>query len=413
MLNYIFRGSLKGTTKLPASSMDRLTRLASVSGPSLSATFVYDGDGKRVAHTINSVTTYFAGNYYEKTGTQVSKYYYAGAQRIATLAPHCVWCSAGVRQGSDLFYLIGDHLGSTSLTTNATGTVVSELRYTAWGEVRYASGTTPTDYTYTGQFSDSYIKLLDYGSRRYDPELGRFIQPDTIVPLASQGVQAFNRYAYTNNNPVKYNDPTGHRVECGGCQLWDMIVTGIKQSIGRTYVYKNNQANNLSELMTLAFFREPKAEIVGDARNAIATDKVLLTKQGEVVNSIMGLPQYRHEDFSLEHTWDSITFGEMGNGNMLEDATHSQTWTVRAASVKAEFYASQSGDITIDYELTDVLDLKPDWWSGTRTGFSGFFYNVVTSFAEPIWHGALGASYMDTTAHWQTVIRNNKDAICR
>jgi hypothetical protein len=30
------------------------------------------------------------------------------------------------------------------------------------------------------------------------------------VPEASQGVQAWDRYAYTNNNPLKYTDPSGH-----------------------------------------------------------------------------------------------------------------------------------------------------------------------------------------------------------
>ena len=44
-----------------------------------SATFTYDGDGNRVSQTINGVTTYFVGNYYELTGSQVTKYYYAGA----------------------------------------------------------------------------------------------------------------------------------------------------------------------------------------------------------------------------------------------------------------------------------------------------------------------------------------------
>ncbi len=29
------------------------------------------------------------------------------------------------------------------------------------------------------------------------------------LPLASQGTQAYNRYGYVNNNPVRYNDPTG------------------------------------------------------------------------------------------------------------------------------------------------------------------------------------------------------------
>jgi hypothetical protein len=35
---------------------------------------------------------------------------------------------------------------------------------------------------------------------------------DTDVP-ASQGVQGYDRYAYSNNNPVRYTDPTGHWIE--------------------------------------------------------------------------------------------------------------------------------------------------------------------------------------------------------
>lgn len=54
--------------------------------------------------------------------------------------------------------------------------------------------------------------MLWYNSRHYDPELGRFIQPDSIVPLASQGVQAWDRYAYANNSPVVNTDPSGHCV---------------------------------------------------------------------------------------------------------------------------------------------------------------------------------------------------------
>lgn len=73
-----------------------------------------------------------------------------------------------------------------------------------------------TRQTFTSQYSDSTINLLDYGSRRYDPALGRFIQPDSIVPVASQGAQAYDRYAYVNNNPVNFNDPSGHMMDKGG-----------------------------------------------------------------------------------------------------------------------------------------------------------------------------------------------------
>jgi hypothetical protein len=49
----------------------------------MDATFTYDGDGARVMSEINNVTTRFVGNYYEVTGSTVTKYYYAGASRIA------------------------------------------------------------------------------------------------------------------------------------------------------------------------------------------------------------------------------------------------------------------------------------------------------------------------------------------
>jgi RHS repeat-associated protein len=165
-----------------------------------------------VQSSIGGVTTTFVGNYYEVSNdgsaTMVTKYYYAGSQRIATLAPGA---SAGVRQGEDLFYLLSDQLGSTSITTDANGQPVSELRYDAWGGVRYpldGHNPGPSDFTYTGQYSNvDDFGLLYYNARWYDPTIARFVQADTIVP---DGVQGWDRYAYTANNPIRYNDPSGH-----------------------------------------------------------------------------------------------------------------------------------------------------------------------------------------------------------
>jgi RHS repeat-associated protein len=102
------------------------------------------------------------------------------------------------------------------------------MRYNPWCEVRYtwttSLSTTPayqlTRYTYTGQYSymddpttagvTEGFGLMFYNARWYDPGLGRFAQADTIIPVESQGVQAWDRYAGMNNNPVRYNDPSGH-----------------------------------------------------------------------------------------------------------------------------------------------------------------------------------------------------------
>jgi RHS repeat-associated protein len=126
------------------------------------------------------------------------KYYYAGGSRLA------------MREAGKLSYLLTDHLGSTAVVADMNGVRTSEARYKAWGETRYAAGTLPTTYKFTGQREEQSLELYFYNARYYDPALGRFAQADSVVP-ESQGVQAFDRYAYSSGNPVKYIDPTGHR----------------------------------------------------------------------------------------------------------------------------------------------------------------------------------------------------------
>lgn len=58
----------------------------------------------------------------------------------------------------------------------------------------------------------AYTELLYYGARFYDPQLGRFISADTIVPQAGNP-QDLNRYAYARNNPVIHTDSTGHCID--------------------------------------------------------------------------------------------------------------------------------------------------------------------------------------------------------
>ncbi len=134
------------------------------------------------------------------------KYYYAGGTRVA------------MRTGTgEAKWLLGDHLGSTSVVANYAGTLYAGQGYKAWGEQRYSTGITPlpTTFRYTGQRESASFGLYYYGARWYDTALGRFVQADTVIPLASQGVQAWDRYAYVNNNPIRYVDSTGNMLDDG------------------------------------------------------------------------------------------------------------------------------------------------------------------------------------------------------
>jgi RHS repeat-associated protein len=140
--------------------------------------------------------------------------------------------------------------------------------YKPWGEPRYASGSLPTDYTYTGQYSHvSDFGLLFYNARWYDPALGRFTQPDTVVPSGPQG---YDRYAYTSNNPVRYVDPTGHFVET----LWDIISVGM--DIADIAQNGLNWGNGISLAVDVASVLIPGIPAVGAAIRAVnAVDNVV------------------------------------------------------------------------------------------------------------------------------------------
>jgi RHS repeat-associated protein len=112
-----------------------------------------------------------------------------------------------MREDGELTYLHTDHLGSASLSTDATGGVANEMRYYAYGGTR--SGTMGTDRQYTGQRWEAGIGLYDYNARYYDPALGRFVQADTIVP-SMESPQDLNRYSYVRGNPMRYIDPSGY-----------------------------------------------------------------------------------------------------------------------------------------------------------------------------------------------------------
>ena len=181
-------------------------------------TFVYDGDGGRVKKISSDETVTYIGSSYEvTTGTvpegglsRIKKHIFLGSTRICTV-------EGTVPEGGlspetwDYHYFHPDHIGSSNVITDGSGNVARIYEYTPYGltagEPR--DYTYNTDYRFTGKLFDTDTGLYYYGARYYDPELGRFIQPDTIVPYPDDP-QSFNRYAYARNNPIRYVDPTGH-----------------------------------------------------------------------------------------------------------------------------------------------------------------------------------------------------------
>ena len=64
-----------------------------------------------------------------------------------------------------------------------------------------------TDKQFTGHQKEGDLYFMK--ARFYDPAVGRFLQPDSVVPDYADP-QSLNRYSYVYNNPLAYADPTGH-----------------------------------------------------------------------------------------------------------------------------------------------------------------------------------------------------------
>ena len=133
-----------------------------------------------------------------------------------------------------LYFLHSDHLGSATLTTDVSGHRVGEARYTPFGEMRrgYPVGVMSTDRRFTGQRWDGALALYDYRARYYDPSLGRFLQPDPLVPELGNP-QSLNRYAYVYNNPLRYTDPSGH---CPWCLVIGKVLLQTAVDVGLDFL---------------------------------------------------------------------------------------------------------------------------------------------------------------------------------
>ena len=131
------------------------------------------------------------------------------------------------------YYLYNIQGDVIAIADASTGKLVATYKYGAWGNctVQNADGWTAGDanpFRYRGYYYDTETGFYYVSSRYYDPEIGRFISPDTTDVLTATPVALTdkNLYAYCDNNPVM-------RVDLGG-RFWESVFDVI--SLGASIV---------------------------------------------------------------------------------------------------------------------------------------------------------------------------------
>ena len=169
-----------------------------------SKAFHYDHAGRLISES-TSKTVYGEGNVFEKIVFLYDEGSMIGME----------YTSYGV---TNTYYYLRNLQGDVIGIYDTSGNLVVKYNYDSWGNCTIASGTTnrtlarANPIRYRGYYYDEDTGLYYLNARYYNPEWRRFISPDDTGYLDPETPNGLNLYAYCNNDPVNYADPSGHSI---------------------------------------------------------------------------------------------------------------------------------------------------------------------------------------------------------
>lgn len=114
-----------------------------------------------------------------------------------------------IKNNTNIYYYIRDILGTILGIVDESGNLVVKYDYDAYGNIINQIGNIYNPFRYKGYYYDDEIFMYYLKSRFYNPELRRFMTPDSYKYLEPTNVGCINLYAYCNNNPIMNYDPDG------------------------------------------------------------------------------------------------------------------------------------------------------------------------------------------------------------
>ena len=203
-------------------------------------TFSYDATGRRL--TKNSIRFYYdsEGNLLKQSN---GLEFFYGADGLAA-----------IKYSGNTYLCRKDMLGNILALLDSSGNIVVQYKYDAWGNhtVTDANGNAISDanhignlnpFRYRGYYFDCETGFYFLQSRYYDPEVGRFLNMDSIEYANQNFINGINLYAYCGNSPVVITDPTG-------TNWWDdfcsRVVNGVKTAWNATTNWVSNTWNDIT-----------------------------------------------------------------------------------------------------------------------------------------------------------------------
>ncbi len=197
-----------GNQLISSATWNQDARLASFnSGGEPLASYTYDGFGQRLLKTVSS--SYGNIYQYDQSGILLEETDASGAAQADYI--YLNGRPLVVLNGSTLYFLHDDRLGTPQLATDSSQNTQWQASYDPFGTTTSVSGEVVQNLRLPGQYSDLETGFNHNGFRDYLPVLGRYAEPDPLGRMGSGN----NLYAYVSNNPVDAIDPLGLKCGCG------------------------------------------------------------------------------------------------------------------------------------------------------------------------------------------------------
>ena len=224
-------------------------------GQRISKTYSYDpGEDYDGDFLVSSTTTYT----YDNSGRLIREYctesyYESDDQTREFIYLYDDSGMIGVMYGPDLenlqtYYYRRNLLGDVTAIYDANGNRKVEYAYDAFGNCSIVYGISHdlarrNPIRYRGYYFDRETGLYYLNARYYNPEWRRFISPDSTDYLDPESVNGLNLYAYCNNDPVNYADPSGHSLvgafvflaimTLAGAAVGDIVANTVEKNTGK------------------------------------------------------------------------------------------------------------------------------------------------------------------------------------
>jgi len=308
--------------------------------------FGYDGSGARLwkASGTNALQVWIDGDYEEKDG-KILFHVIAGDRTVCTFD----------KAGTVMTYYHPDHLHSTGIETDGSGNKIQHYEYFTFGKDRFTESATafPVSKRFTGQILDEETGLYFYNARYYDPVLGRFIQPDSMISDLDNP-QSYNRYSYTLNNPLKYTDPSGHIVFLAA--VYGLITYGVGEGLAAIYVHAAEVKGDAAVLAMQQRLANRAGYVNYQEYLTEHSKKIPRAGQADVVNAAKSLGQ---AGVDAELTLSTVVTPELKVESSLVNNTTKETAVVNS---------EEKTEATVGQQAADAADAGQNLKKGTAGG---------------------------------------------